>query len=72
MKEYELLCEYYDTCSLKPTTSLKEIETDNLDEYMRQFIPQNAACTGTTTPEGDIVYDIMHAGIRKRYQFTEL
>ncbi|MCH1984419.1 acyl-ACP--UDP-N- acetylglucosamine O-acyltransferase [Ruminococcus sp. OA3] len=72
MKEYELYCEYYDTCSPKPRTSIEEIETDNIESYMSQFITDDATVSCNTNQNGDILYEICCAGIRKRYTFTEI
>lgn len=72
MKEYELYCEYYDTCSPKPRTSIEEIEIDSIENYMSQFIPENAEVSRTVNSNDDIVYEVNCAGIRKRYTFSEL
>ena len=38
MKTYEMIKELFDSCHGKSNSTVEEIETDNLDEYMKKYI----------------------------------
>ena len=42
MKRYEVVCEAYNTCSPKPLISVDEVETEDMEAYIRQVIPPNS------------------------------
>ncbi|MGI6012590.1 MAG: hypothetical protein ACOX8H_14080 [Ruminococcus sp.] len=72
MKEYEVVCEAYNTCSPKPIVSVDEIETDNIEEYLKQVIPPKSTYKKLVNEDGDIVYEVNSDQLRKVYIFTEI
>lgn len=72
MKRYEVVCEAYNTCSPKPLISVDEIETEDMESYIRQVIPPNSTYERTVNLEGDTVYEVNSDRLRKVYIFTEI
>ncbi|MGI6007758.1 MAG: hypothetical protein ACOX8E_09740 [Ruminococcus sp.] len=72
MKEYEVVCEAYNTCSPKPLVSVEEIETDDIEEYLKQVIPPKSSYEKTVNADGDTVYEVTSDKLRKVYIFTEI
>ena len=73
MKEYEMIQELFDNCSMQAQSSFFEIETDDLDAFMheKRYIMPNCEWTKDEV-DGSIVYDIYQADIHSRYTFTEI
>ena len=72
MKRYEVVCEDYNTCSPKPLISVDEVETEDMEAYIRQVIPPNSTYERTVNLEGDTVYEVNSDRLRKVYIFTEI
>ncbi len=72
MKRYEVVCEAYNTCSPKPLISVDEVETEDMESYIRQVIPPNSTYERTVNLEGDTVYEVNSDRLRKVYIFTEI
>ena len=72
MKRYEVVCEAYNTCSPKPLISVDEVETEDMEAYIRQVIPPNSTYERTVNLEGDTVYEVNSDRLRKVYIFTEI
>lgn len=72
MKRYEVVCEAYNTCSPKPLISVDEVETEDMESYIRQVIPPNSTYERTVNLEGDTVYEVSSDHLRKVYIFTEI
>ncbi len=72
MKEYEVVCEAYNTCSPKPLVSVEEIKTDNIEDYLKQIIPPHSAYQKAVNADGDIVYEVTSDRLKKVYIFTEI
>lgn len=71
MKYYEMIREIYDQCSCKPHSQISEIETDDLDAFVKSKISRTSTCEKTISKDGSITYEIMTGDIRERYIFTE-
>ena len=72
MKRYEVVCEAYNTCSPKPLISVDEVETEDMESYIRQVIPPNSTYEKSVNLEGDTVYEVNSDRLRKVYIFTEI
>ncbi len=72
MKQYELIQEQYNTCSGRPVTTVREIEADDPDAFVRQAMPPHSTCAKTVLDNGSVVYDVVSSGIRTKYTLTEL
>lgn len=72
MKRYEVVCEAYNTCSPKPLISVDEVETEDMESYIRQVIPPNSTYEKSVNLEGDTVYEVSSDRLRKVYIFTEI
>ena len=72
MKRYEVVCEAYNTCSPKPLISVDEVETEDMESYIRPVIPPNSTYERTVNLEGDTVYEVNSDRLRKVYIFTEI
>ena len=72
MKRYEVVCEAYNTCSPKPLISVDEVETEDMESYIRQVIPPNSTYERTVNLEGDTVYEVNSDRLRRVYIFTEI
>ena len=72
MKRYEVVCEAYNTCSPKPLISVDEVETEDMEAYIRQVIPPNSTYEKSVNLEGDTVYEVSSDRLRKVYIFTEI
>lgn len=72
MKNYELIHEVYDLCNGKPDSQISEVQTDDLDVYMKDHISRAATCEKTTADNGAVIYEVMTNGLKERYTFTEI
>ena len=72
MKTYEMIHEISDMCRGKMDSDISEIQTDNLDEYMKSHISRAATCEKTELESGAIVYDVVTNGLKERFSFTEI
>ena len=72
MKTYEMIHEISDMCRGKMDADISEIQTDNLDEYMKSHISRAATCEKTELENGAIVYDVVTNGLKERFSFTEI
>lgn len=71
MKEYEMIREIYDLCSCRPHSQITEIETDDLDAFVKSKISAASTCEKTQSADGSIIYEVITKGVRERYIFTE-
>lgn len=71
MKRYELIREVYDLCNGRPNSQIQEIETENLDEYVKGCISKASTCEKQAGEDGSVVYEVMTNGLKERYTFTE-
>ena len=75
MKEYETVWEIFNLC---PNNQMRdvffdEIETDDPEEFIKnKFKDKEFSYDKTVMEDGTIVFDILTAGIRQRYTFTEV
>ena len=72
LKRYELIMEMFNNCCGKPQTFFKEIQTDSLDQYMRDHLQPGAVCEQIQPDDGSIIYEVDCAGLRSKYTFTEI
>ena len=72
MKTYEMIHEISDMCRGKMDSDISEIQTDNLDEYMKSHISRAATCEKTELESGAIDYDVVTNGLKERFSFTEI
>ena len=72
MKTYEMIHEISDMCRGKMDSDISEIQTDDLDEYMKSHISRAAPCEKTKLESGAIVYDVVTNGLKERFSFTEI
>lgn len=72
MKRYELIKEMFNNCCGKPQTFFKEIETDDLDQYMASCLQPGAVCQQVQPDDGSFIYEVNSAGLRSKYIFTEI
>ena len=62
----------FNNCCGKPQTFFSEVETDDLDSYMRSSLPPHAVCEQIQPDNGSIIYEVNEAGLRSKYTFTEV
>ena len=72
MKQYELIREIQDMCRGKMDSNITEIETDDLDTYMKEHISRAATCEKTVLENGAICYDVITNGLKEKYTFSEI
>lgn len=72
MKKYELIKELYDSCHGKSNSSVEEIQTEDLDEYMKQYITKVSECSRAELDDGSVCYEVVTNGLKSKYTFTEL
>lgn len=75
MKSYEAIREIFNQCpnNQRRDNFIEEIETDDLDAYIREkFKDREFSCEKTIHADGSVVYEIMTAGIHQRYTFSEI
>ena len=72
MKRYELIREMFNNCCGKPQTFFSEVETDDLDSYMKSCLQPEAVCEQIQPDNGSIIYEVECAGLRSKYTFTEI
>ena len=71
MKEYELIKELFDNCSGRAKSYVEEIETGDLDAYMKQFLAKESRCQKTVLDNGSVEYEVITSGIKSKHTFTE-
>ena len=59
-----------DTLMIKDT--LEEIETDNLDEYMKKYITKVSEYSKVELDDGSVCYEVVTSGLKSKYTFTEI
>lgn len=75
MKCYETVWEIFNEC---PNNQMRdvfidELEIDDIDAFLqKKFQGKEVTFEKTLQPDGTIIYDIVAAGIRQRYSFTEI
>ncbi|GMO33724.1 MAG: hypothetical protein Ta2F_09680 [Termitinemataceae bacterium] len=71
---YEFIREIFNKCSGNQMRDVfvSEIESDNLDEYIKQFlIGGSVSCKKNTNEKGNvIIYDLDLDGLKERLSFT--
>ena len=74
MKQYEMLHEVYNMCDVTKilNSSIEEVETDDLDSYMKSCLQPEAVCEQIQPDNGSIIYEVDCAGLRSKYTFTEI
>jgi hypothetical protein len=71
--EYELIHEIINPCAgdKRPDVSVTDIETDDLDTYVRRlFTAQEISFTKIEKPSGSVVYEVMTGELKHRLAFT--
>lgn len=53
-------------------SNITEIETDNLDVYMKEHISKAASCEKTVLDNGCVTYDVITNGLKEKYTFSEI
>jgi hypothetical protein len=72
MKKYELLHEVYDKKTGEPTRSQsQEIETENVDDYLKSIIDPASTYRKMDDVEGSSIFEVTTFGLKERYVFTE-
>ena len=72
MKTYEMIKELFDSCHGKSNSTVEEIETDNLDEYMKKYITKVSECSKVELDDGSVCYEVVTNGLKSKYTFTEI
>lgn len=72
MKKYELIREISNMCRGEMESNITEIETDNLDVYMKEHISKAASCEKTVLDNGCVTYDVITNGLKEKYTFSEI
>jgi hypothetical protein len=70
---YELVREIINRCAgaTRPEVSVSEVESENLDEYIKPYLADaHARCEKTRTDEGVLTYSIVSDAITQRLSFT--
>ena len=72
MKRYELLHEMYDKETGESTSSqTQDIETENVDEYLKSQIDPASTYKKLDSEEGSVIFEVTTFGLKERYVFTE-
>lgn len=72
MKKYELIREINNMCRGEMESNITEIETDDLDVYMKEHISKAASCEKTVLDNGSVIYDVITNGLKEKYTFSEI
>ncbi len=75
MAEYEFVREIFNNCSGNQMRDVffKEIVTDNVDEYLRQYLERKDVITAREElPDGAIRFSVDSSGMLQRFTFTEI
>ena len=72
MKTYERINELFDSCHGKSNSTVEEIETDNLDEYMKKYITKVSEYSKVELDDGSVCYEVVTSGLKSKYTFTEI
>ena len=75
MKEYEMIREIFNNCSGNQMrdVDITTIETDDTDEYLKEYLKGTAdSVERIDTGKGTTIYEVVIAGIKERFSFTEL
>lgn len=59
-------------CRGEMESNITEIETDNLDVYMKEHISKAASCEKTVLDNGCVTYDVITNGLKEKYTFSEI
>lgn len=70
MKHYEMIHEIYNLCDGHPDSKIQEVETDDLDAYMKNLVSKAATCE-KMEKDGSMVYEVVTNGVKERFTFTE-
>ena len=71
--EYECIRELFNPCAgdAHPQVSVSEIDTDNVDSYVQQFLSgKDARCNKSVKDAGVIIYEIEEDGQKQKLTFT--
>ena len=71
MKIYEMITEHFNNCSGRAVPEMSEIETDDLDAFVKTLTPPKSRVEKSSGADG-VVYDILSGDIRTRYVFAEI
>ena len=72
MKKYELIHEVYDLCNGRPDSRIEEIETDNLDEYLKGRISKAATYEKDERDDDSVLYTVMTNWQKENYTFSPI
>ena len=75
MKEYEMIREIFNNCSGNQMRDVDiiTIETDDTDAFLGEYLKGAAAkIERFDTGGGTVIYDVVIAGIKERFSFTEV
>ncbi len=72
MKRYEMIKELYDSCHGKSNSYVEEIETEDLDEYMKKYITKLSEYSKVELDDGSVCYEVVTSGRKSKYTFSEI
>ncbi|HIZ66843.1 MAG TPA: acyl-ACP--UDP-N- acetylglucosamine O-acyltransferase [Candidatus Blautia pullicola] len=72
MKSYELIHEISDMCRGKMDSDISEIQTDDLDEYIKTHVSRAATWEKVELENGAVAYDVITNGLKERFTFSEI
>ena len=72
MKRYELIIELFNSCSGGANPTMENIETDDIEAYMKKmgYITDKSEVTVSNTKDG-VIYDVVTNGMHGKYTFSE-
>ena len=72
MKEYELIIEQFGTCDGRPKSTVKEIQIEDPDAYMQQYLTPKATCEKSELESGGVEYAVIDKDYQTKYIFTPI
>lgn len=70
--KYELIHEVYDLCNGRPDSKIEDIETDNLDTYLKGRISKASTYEREEREDDSVLYTVMTNGQKERYIFSPI
>lgn len=73
MKRYEMIKELFNNCSGGASATFNEVETDDIEAYLKKmrYITEKSTVLKSESG-GAVVYEVENNGITAKYTFTEL
>ena len=75
MKEYEMIREIFNNCSGNQMrdVDITTIETDDTDAFLQEYLRgSDAEIERIDAGNGTVIYEVVIAGIKERFSFSEL